>query len=297
MTWKTPLCRLTRAVCAYRQGMLDNRPLPGRHVYLSYAQEDDGAAGEIARDLEQRGIAVRLDRADIAWGESWADYVRSAVEQADTFVLVVSRDSSHHVVDWAQAAAALDRRGIDVVAVAVPPPAIQDLAGRPVLEYADPSAGERLANRIELGAVIDLDSLNGMQFEALAAELLTRLGYHSIHVEGPAVGDKGYDLRAVRGSQDGEEILVQVKSYRRSGRVSVNDIRYLAGVVLERGAHGLLVTTGQLTSVAREVLGRFNDAGAQLQVLDGPALRQMLVANPDIARRHLTSAQPGTAPR
>jgi Restriction endonuclease len=68
------------------------------------------------------------------------------------------------------------------------------------------------------------------------------------------------------------EILVQVKSYRRNGRVSVNDIRYLAGVVLERGAHGLLVPTGQLTSVARQVLGRFNDVGAELQVLDGLAL-------------------------
>jgi hypothetical protein len=274
--------------------MPDNRLLTVRHVYLSYAQEDDGAAGEIARNLEKRGIAVRLDRADITWGESWADHLRSAVEQADTFVLVVSQDSAHHAADWAQAAAALDRRGIDVVPVAVSPPAIQDLAGRPVIEYAGPSAGEHLANRIELGAAIDLDSLNWMQFEALAAELLTRLGYHPVHAEGPAVSDQGYDLRAVHGSQ---EILVQVKSYRRSGRVSVNDIRQLAGVVLERGAHGLLVTTGQLTSVARQVLGRFNDAGAQLQVLDGPALRQMLVANPDIARRHLTSAQPGTAPR
>jgi hypothetical protein len=276
--------------------MPDNSLLVGRHVYLSFTQEDDGTAGEIARDLEQRGIAVRLDRADIAWGESWADHLRSAVEQTDTFVLVVSQDSSRYALDWAQAAEALDRRGIDVVAVAVPPPVIQDLAGRPVLEYAGPSAGKRLADRIELG-VMDLDSLSGMQFEALAAELLTRYGYHSIQVEEPAAGDKGYDLRAVHGSQDGEEILVQVKSYRRSGRVSVNDIRDLAGVVLRSGAHGLLVTTGQLTSVARQVLGRFNEAGAQLQVLDGPALRQMLVANPDVARRYLTSAQPGTAPR
>ena len=138
--------------------------------------------------------------------------------------------------------------------------------------------------------------LDGLQFEALAAELLTRLGYHPVRTEGPAVSDQGYDL-AVRGSQDGEEILVQVKAYRRSGRVSVSDIRNLAGVALERGAHGLLVTTGQLTSVARQFLGRCNDAGAQLQVLDGPALRQVLVVNPDIARRHLASARPGTAPR
>jgi Restriction endonuclease/TIR domain len=277
--------------------MPDNRLLTGRHVYLGYAREDDGTAGEIARDLEQRGVAVRLDRADLAWGDSWADHVRSTVEQADTFVLVVSQESSHHVADWAQAAAALDRRGIDVVAVAVPPPVIQDLAGRPVLEYAGPSAGERLADRIELGAVIDFDSLSWEQFEVLAVDLLTRYGYHPIKIEAPALRDKGYDLRAVHGSQGGQEILVQVKSYRRSGRVSVKDIGHLAEVVMERDAHGLLVTTGQLTSVARQVLDGFNKAGVRLQVLDGPALRQMLVANPDIAQRHLTGAQPGTAPR
>lgn len=34
--------------------MPDNSPLPGRHVYLSFTQEDDGTAAEIARDLEQR---------------------------------------------------------------------------------------------------------------------------------------------------------------------------------------------------------------------------------------------------
>jgi hypothetical protein len=141
--------------------------------------------------------------------------VRSAVEQADTFVLVISQDSSRHVPDWAQAAEALDRRGIDVVAVAVPPPVIQDLAGRPVLEYAGPSAGQRLADRIELGAAMDLDSLPWMQSEALAAELLTRYGYHSIQVEEPAASDKGHDLRAVHGSRDRPARYYQVADLGR----------------------------------------------------------------------------------
>jgi restriction endonuclease/TIR domain-containing protein len=278
--------------------MPDNRLMTGRHVYLSYAQEDSGTASEIARGLEQRGIAVRLDRADIAWGESWAAHARSAVETTDTFVLVVSQESSRHVGDWEEAAAALDRRGIDVVAVAVPPPVIQDLAGRPVLEYAGPSAGESLADRIELGAAIDFGSLSGDQFEALVAELLTRYGYDTVRAaERTAGGGSGYDLRAVHDSQDREETLVEVKAYRRSGRVSVNEIQRLAALVRERGAHGMLVTTGQLTSVARQVLDRINGAGAQLQVLDGPALRRMLVANPDIAQRHLAIPDPGTAPQ
>ena len=64
----------------------------GRHVYLSYAPEDSKEAAEIARELEQRDIAVRLDRADVAWGESWAAHVSGAVETLSTsLVMVVSR--------------------------------------------------------------------------------------------------------------------------------------------------------------------------------------------------------------
>jgi len=192
-----------------------------------------------------------------------------------------------------EVAAALDRRGIDVVAVAIPPPALQDLAGRPVLEYAGPSASERLADRIELGAVIDFNSLSPGQFEALVAELLVRYGYDTTQA---AERDSGYDLRTVR-PQDGAEVLVEVKAYRPNSRVSVSEIQRLAALVRQRGAHGMLVTTGQLTSVAGQTLGRAIEAGAQLQVLDGPVLRQMLVANPDIARRYLHTTDRGTAPQ
>ena len=278
--------------------MPDSRLVRGRHVYLSYTPEDSEEAAEIARELEQRGIAVRLDRADVAWGESWAAHVSGAVETADTFVLVVSRDSSRHVDDWEEAAAALDRRGIDVVAVAVPPPVIQNLAGRPVLEYVGPSAGERLAERIELGAAINFDGLSGEQFETFVADLLSRIGYDTVQADGgTAEGDRGPDFQATHTSLGGEQFLVEVKAYRRSGRISVNEIQRLAALVKERGARGILVTSGQLTSVARQVLDRLNGTGAQLQVLDGPALRQMLVANPDLAERHLIAPEPGAAPQ
>lgn len=270
----------------------------GRHVYLSYAQEDEVAAGEVARDLEQRGFAVQMDRADIAWGESWAAYLRSAVETASTFVLVVSRNSSSHVGDWEEAAAALDRRGIDVVAVAVPPAFIQNLAGRRVVDYAGPSAAERLADRIELGAAIDFDRLSGAQFEVLVTELLPRYGYGTLWTARQAAeDDSGYDLRVAHDSRGREEYLVQVKAYRPSGRISVNEIQRLALLVREHSARGILVTSGQLTSVAHQVLDRINGAGIQLQLLDGPALRQMLVANPDLVRRHLSTSNSGTASR
>jgi restriction endonuclease Mrr len=83
------------------------------------------------------------------------------------------------------------------------------------------------------------------------------------------------------------EFLVYVKAYLYGGRISVNEIQGLALRARERGARGILVTTGQLTSVAQQVLDRVNSTNTQLQVLDGLALRQMLLANPDLAQKHL----------
>ncbi len=263
----------------------------GGGVYLSYVQEDRIAADDIAHDLENRGLSVRLDRADIDWGESWADHVRSTVQSTYTFGLIISQDSSRYAGHWEKAAVALDRRGIDVVAVALPPPFIENLAGRPVFNYVGPSSGELLADRIELGAAIDFDSLSGRQFEALVADLLPRYGYQTLSTAGrTAVGDSGYDLRVTHDSHGDEKFLVQVKAYRHSGRISVNDIQSLAAIVRESGARGILVTSGQLTSVAQKLVDRINGSGAQLQVLDSLALRQMLVANPDLAQRHLAAS-------
>jgi hypothetical protein len=242
--------------------------------------------------LENRGISVRLDRADIDWGESWAAHVRSTVQTTYTFGLIISQDSSRYAGRWEKAVVALDRRGIDVVAVATPPPFIENLAGRSVFNYVGPSPGERLVDRIELGAAINFDTLSGRQFEALVADPLPRYGYQTHPTAGrTAEGDSGYDLQVTHDSHGDEKYLIQVKAYRHSGRISVNEIQSLSAIVRESGARGILVTSGQLTSVAKNLVDRINGSGTQLQVLDSIALRQMLVANPDLAQQHL--AAPG----
>jgi len=255
-------------------------------------REDNAAADEIAHDLEKRGIAVRLDRADISWGESWAAHVRSTVETTYTFGLIISQDSSRYTHDWEEAATALDRRGIDVVAVATPPPFIESLAGRPVFNYADPSPGGRLADRIELGAAINFDLLSGSQFEALVADLLRRYGYgyQALAWAGRSTeSDNDYDLQVAHDPRGDEKFLVQVKDYRHRGRISVNDIQRLAVRAREHDARGILVTSGQLTSVAKKAVDQINGSADHLQVLDSLVLRQMLVANPDLAQQYLTA--------
>ncbi len=276
--------------------MLDDTLTAGRRVFLSYERGDSEAAGEIARALEARGLNVWADQWQVEPGESVAAQIRNAVETTDTFVAVLSSAGARSSGVWAEVAVALDRRGIDVVPVIFPPVDLPPvLAGRHVVEYTGPAAAQRLADRIELGATLDLTRLPPDRFEGLVVELLQRYGYAI--APNLVQADAGYDLHAVHSGQPGTEgpddFLVQVKAYR-SSRVSVNDIQRLSELVRRSGAvRGLLVTSGQLTSVARRTVEHANEDGIPLQVMEGPLLRRMLVENPDIGHRYAITRDSG----
>lgn len=286
----------TRLGCrTYRHGMPADTGTAGHRVFISYRREDSTAVQTLARALEARGLSVWLDQLELEQGEPFGEQIRNVVETTDTFVAVLSEAGLLRSAEWAEVATALDRRGIDVVPVALPPADIRSLAGRQVIEYTGAAAAQQLADRIQLGTTIDLTALSPARFEALVTDLLQRYGYALTPVS--ALSDAGYDLRAVRsgsaGAQGSDEFLVEVKAYR-SSRVSVSEIQRLADIVRRHGAvRGLLVTNSQLTSVARQSLARTNEAGTPLQVMEGPTLRQMLVDNPDIARRYSTAGEPG----
>ena len=107
----------------------------------------------------------------------------------------------------------------------------------------------------------------------------------------------GPDFQTTHASLGEEQFVVEVKAYRRSGRISVNEIQRLAA--LSEGTRCSRHSRHQRTADLRGQAGSgfLNGTDAQLQVLDGPALRQMLVANPDIAERHLIAPEPGAAPQ
>jgi TIR domain/Restriction endonuclease len=273
--------------------MAGDTPTAGHRVFVSYAHEDGPAAREIGLALEARGLNVWLDAWQVQPGESAAAQIRNAVEATDTFVAVLSSAGARSGSVWVEVAAALDRRGIDVVLVVFPHVDLPAGLDRwQVVEYTGATAAQRLADRIEFAAALDLTQLQPDRFEALVVELLQRYGYAI--TSDSAQTDAGYDLRAeLPGMESPDDFIVQVKAYR-SSRVSVSDIQRLSELVRRRGAvRGLLVTSGQLTSVARRTLEHANEDGVPLQVMEGPVLRRMLIENPDIGRRYATTRESG----
>lgn len=63
-----------------------------RHVFISYAREDAAAADRIAKALEERGLAVWIDREGILSG-SWKDRVMHGLKGARAVVMLMSSHS------------------------------------------------------------------------------------------------------------------------------------------------------------------------------------------------------------
>jgi hypothetical protein len=81
--------------------------------------------------------------------------------------------------------------------------------------------------------------------------------------------------------------LVEVK-HRRKGRISTNDFaQLLAYLQVKRASKALFVTSGNLTSAARQYVSRFNDEfGGKLEVWDRDKLTTLLEQFPDLLERY-----------
>jgi WD40 repeat protein len=62
-------------------------------VFISYSRRDGGFVHGLVDDLEARGKSVWIDIEGIAGGEVFPEAIRSAIEQSDAFVFVISPDS------------------------------------------------------------------------------------------------------------------------------------------------------------------------------------------------------------
>jgi HJR/Mrr/RecB family endonuclease len=268
-------------------------------IFISHSGEDASAARTIARALKDADLSVWLDQWDLAPGDDLERMIKSAITGSDVAIILLSPAALES--DWVNAeiemvlAEELQRRGMEVVIALLSPSDLPDvLRSRQVVDLSGPNLThqlERLVDRIRRTEMVDFAALTPARFEELVGDLLEALGFR---IEMHRSVDYGFDFRAVIdrldpfGLPEIETWLVEVKAYGMQ-RVSVNSIRQLVGVVASETSptRGLLVTSGRLTSVAREYLQELSiRSGVRVRVIDGAELKRLVSSQPRLIGKY-----------
>jgi hypothetical protein len=279
-------------------------------VFLSYASEDSLDARRVAQSLGEADFNVWLDEWRLTPGEELEAAISEAIRSSDKLVVLLSPHSA--ASPWVRSEfeqvllrARMDRRGIDVIPALLAPSDIpEDLRSRGIVDLTqDYAAGlTLLTDRLRYSSAIDFRLLDGNAFNLLVADLLQRLGF-VVESEWRPRPDRGVDLRATYrhsdplGAVQETVYLVECKLYPRE-RASVSGIRQLAKYLLDapEDVRGLLVTSGLLTSEAREYMEKASlPVLKRLSVLDGVALRRLLIQHSDLIRRHFPGSHEPTS--
>ncbi len=270
-------------------------PRPGRRVFVSHAYVDAERADAVRRALQASGLTVT--DATVSPGEDLRQTLADSIRTSDIVVVLLSEAASHsRWALWEQRRASspeLDARGVAVIPARLDAADVPDrLAGHQVIDLSAnfDSGLRRLVDQVRVTTLIDFSALSPEAFERLVADVLTALGF-AVDAD-PAPDRRAADMTARLdrtdplsiGATQTETWLVECKLYRRD-RVSVASIRQLVGLLAAAptGTRGLLVTSGQLTSVAREFLVELQaSARVQVRVIDGVELTRLLQRYPAI---------------
>ncbi len=131
------------------------------------------------------------------------------------------------------------------------------------------SLGGRTADSGTCFEEIDLQSLNGLEFEQVCEQLVKKMGFETEVTK--ASGDGGIDIVATNNSPLlSGKYIIQCKRY--SGSVGEPIIRDLYGVVTsERANKGILMTSGTFTRQAIDFA-----EGKPIELIDGIELRKLM---------------------
>jgi restriction system protein len=148
-----------------------------------------------------------------------------------------------------------------------------------VFAYTFVGVGRRFIDRRTFDANDDPAALTWSQFERLIGEFYRRNGA-TVSPRGGPMADAGVDLSLRYPS--GEQLIVQCKHWK-DRLVGVKPLRELWGVLDDEKADGAIFVTSGSFSVDALAFAR----GKQLELIDGPKLREMIA---EVKRR-----QPGVS--
>jgi restriction endonuclease Mrr len=127
-------------------------------------------------------------------------------------------------------------------------------------------------------------------FEMLIGDLLRAYGFKLVEPASIS-GEGGFDFVAQSSMKDpfGRSEVVDwiVEARATRGPTSVHSLRAFLGVLSQRRERGLFVTSGQLTSLARDWLQQVaRDGGPQISLIEGPEIKRLIVAKPNLLTKY-----------
>ncbi len=267
-------------------------------VFIAFAHADAGVAHALADALRSKGMTTTLDDQTIEPGERWADRLRSEFATVDFVLFLVSARFLSNV--WAyQSTSASLVQAMRVMSTAFVAVALDDSARHSdlnrliCLDLRDASDARcsDIAGRFRNVADLSLSTLSAPKFERLVLSLFTDRGFDAIDTSGQT--DQWWDFllhrrnaqsHDPRGSQ---KLFVECKYYahQRPGIRELSEL-YEQANSLPPDCRALLATNSRLTSVARDWLARHereSEGKPRLDILDGPELTRMLLADPAMA--------------
>jgi WD40 repeat protein len=130
-------------------------------VFVSYSRRDAGFVHELVERLQQGGKTVWIDTEGIGDAEVFPEAIRSAIEQSDGFVFVISPDSvaSRYCENEVDYAVALNKRLVPVLRVPVPDTDLPEpIQVRNWIPFTDPATFDSSAGRLVSALETDLDN-------------------------------------------------------------------------------------------------------------------------------------------
>ncbi len=269
-------------------------------VFLSYSSSDREIAQRIVDELRQKGVRVWFDTYELQSGDSIVKAIKNAISASDYLVVLLSPNSVNSTWMQQELATALSS-DLTTRDITLLPVVIEDCEFPPSLaryQYLDLRTDfdrgvARLVEQITIAPEVEFSELDWKSFENLVVDLLTELGFKDIEQEW-AVSDYGVDLKAQYSYSDpfGVEVtdtwLAEIKFYRQA-RADLKSIRQLAGYLsgLPTRSKGLLITNGQLTSAARDLLKSIGERNPiEIRVIDGTELKRLLLQHRNLIEKY-----------
>lgn len=266
-------------------------------VFLSYSNNDRDFADRLFSKVQELDASLFLDSLNLSPGEHILSAMRSRIAAADVLVLLLSPHALES--QWVQreleyaVSKELRQRSITIVLLKVRPCRVpQYLQSSTIIDATRDfdRAVAKLASLLKTASLVQFEHLEPERFEALIGDLLRAYGFKQVRASlGSMDSEFDFSAQSVQrdpfGRSETIDWLIEVKAMQRP--TDFSSLRSFLGALSLRKERGLFVTSGQLTSPARELLEHVaRTGGPRISLVEGPEVKRLVMAKPHLVAKY-----------